>query len=493
MWGAFQKAGARIRLTPQFGNVETGETFNVNKIDGTLDQIFELQDRIVTELAEILRIELTSFETEQIAKPQTARVTAYELYARGKQSFLVFGKESARAAAEYFRQAIVIDPNYAQAWAGLGSLLMPKYISSGNAADLDDGVHALQRAMQLDPSLGEPYAFLAYMLMQQHRYDDAIEAARASLDRDPGAFMGWYLLGAPLLGRGLGRGTLDDMARAILPLLRCRTLNPAFHPAQMTAGLIYRLRGQYAHAAYLLDEAVALERAGAGHVFLGAFVERAIIHANSGELPAALALLDMAIPKYSAMDHVYAETMTAWACFSRGRLMERAQDYSGAARDYENACQVAEANDHRLGIGSHWVRAKLGLARLAFRRGEHSVSDSLVTEATRMLKAKDRFVWINLIGCSQAESYYEVAATHALRDEAGTALEALELAIRFGWSDPHQVNHDPCFDGKRDSQPVRQLMARAASLVTLPAPFGAGGFPDLGEPGIAHVPSLRAG
>ena len=47
VWGAFQKSRARIRLTPQFSNVETGETFSVEKIDGSLDEIFQLQDRIV--------------------------------------------------------------------------------------------------------------------------------------------------------------------------------------------------------------------------------------------------------------------------------------------------------------------------------------------------------------------------------------------------------------------------------------------------------------
>ena len=44
---------------------------------------------------------------------------------------------------------------------------------------------------------------------------------------------------------------LDDLARAILPFLRCRAINPSYHPAQLVAGWIYMLRGQYSQATLL--------------------------------------------------------------------------------------------------------------------------------------------------------------------------------------------------------------------------------------------------
>ena len=492
VWGAFQKSGTRIRLTPQVSDAETGETFAVGKIDGSLDEIFELQDRIVTQLAELLRIELTSIEAEQIAKPETAKISAYELYARGKLTLLQFGKESTRAASEYFRHAIELDPNYALAWAGLGSLLMPKYISTGDPAVLEEGVRALQRALQLDPALGEPHTYLAYMYLQQGRYSEGVDAARVSLEREPGAFMGWYLLGIALLSRALATGSLEDLQRAILPLLRSHAINPSFHPALMVAGHAYMLRGEYAHATKLVDEAVGLERAGTGLIFLGAFVARARIHAHSNESRGALSLLDLAIAKYPATDHVYAETMTAWAMFSRGRVAEGEADFGSAQRDYQNARDLAESHEHRLGMGAHWVNATLGLARMAFRRHERVHSDALLEVAVDMLTRRHRFAWLNLAGCTQAESYYEIAATYALRNEADLMLQALSTAIRFGWADMQQLRSDPCFDDRRDSTQVSALMADAATRVTLPAPAGAGGFPDFSEPRLAIAPSLRA-
>ncbi len=491
VWGAYQKSGERIRLTPQFSDVATGRSIGADKLDGRMEEIFELQDRIVHRLAEMLEVELTQHEVEEVGKPETSDLGAYELYARGKQAFMVFGKESAQAADGYFRKAIALDPGYALAWAGLGSLLMPRYVTSGSATVLDDGVAALQRAMEIDPALGEPYVFLAYMYTQQHRYDEAIAAARTSLERDPGAFMGWYMLGIALLQRGYAGGHLVDLARAIPPLLRCRAINPTFHPAHMVAGSIFLLRGDYGPATMLIDEAVDLERGGAGHLFLGSFVERAVIHVNSGETTEAMALLDTAIGKYTGMDHVYAETMTAWATTCRGCLAERLGDHRGAERDFLAAVAIAEENEHRLGIGSHWVHAKLGLARLAHRRGAPAESASLLDAALEMRATKRRFVWINVVGSTTAESHYAIAATHMMHGEMARGLSALETAVRHGWADRNQLAYDPNFDGVRDDPAVLQLLAHGDAQVTLPGDLGSGGFPDLGGD-AALVPSSPA-
>lgn len=478
VWGAFQKAGSRIRLTPQFGDVATGETISAEKIDGSVDEIFELQDRIVTRLAEALRIKLTSSEVEQIARPQTRDLSAYELYARGKQAFLLFGKESSETAADLFRQAIALDASYALAWAGLGSLLMPRYISTGDPRHLDEGVRALQRAMDLDPALGEPHAFLSYMYTRQHRFDDAVAAARGAIEREPEGYQGWYQLGLAHAVRGFSEGRLDDLRRAIPPLLRCRALAPGYHPQRMIAGALYLLRGQYGHAISVIDEAVEIERKGVGMLFLGSYVQRACLHQNSGEPAKARALLDLAIETYPAIDHVYSETMTAHAYFARGALWEREGDLAAARRDFESACAVAESHEHRLGIGAHWVKSRLGLARLAHRAGDHGMAGRLVDEALATRAGKTRFVWSYIMGCSEAETLYELSATHAVRGNAQAAVDALEEAVQFGWADVHQLSHDPNFAALRESDPVRQLTARAASLVTLPPPVGSGGLPD---------------
>jgi len=479
VWGGFQQSGTRIRLTPHFGDTQTGEIVSAEKIDGDMNEIFALQDHIVTRLADVLRIKLTSAEVREIERPQTSKLPAYELYAKGQQAFQLFGKESARIATEHFRKAVEIDPNYALAWAGLGSLLMPKYIASGKQEDLDEGVTALQRAMELDPVMGEPYAFLAYMYGRQHRYDEAIAAARTAIDRDPGSHFGWYLLGIVFGMRAVERGIPIDMARAIPPILRARAINPEFHPALMMGGDLYMLRGQYAHATTLLDRAVIVERSGKGFIFLGSYVQRAAIHAHSNELDAAAALLDLAITTYPTMDHVYAETMTAFAYFVRGALEEQRGNDEAAERSFRASCRIAESNDHRFGIGAHWTKSKLGLARTAHRRGDDAASDLALIEALHMQTKRPRFVWGFILGGTEGATYYEVAATHAVRGETAECLATLRTAADFGWADMNQLNHDRAFVSLRESAEMRRLASEARSKVTLPPPVGSGGLPDL--------------
>jgi serine/threonine-protein kinase len=478
VWGGFQKAGPRIRLTPHFSDTETGEIISAEKIDGDMEEIFALQDEIVTNLANVLRIKLTSDEVERIGKPETSKLSAYELYAKGQQAFQLFGKESARVASDYFRQAVEIDPNYALAWSGLGSLLMPKYIASGSQRDLDEGVEALQRAMSLDPTMGEPYVFLAYMYGRQHRYDESIAAARTAVDHDPGAFMGWYLLGISHIMRGLETGRLSDLPKIIPPLLRAGAINPVFHPSWMMAGATYALRGEYAHAVTMIDKAVAVEKTGTGFIFLGSYVQRAAIHIHRNELDAGQTLLDRAIDTYPRLDHVYADTMTAYAYFMRGILEEHRGNFAAAQSHFVASCALADSRDHRLAVGAAWTKSKFGLSRAAFRRGDTESSDAALAEALHMQTERPRFVWGYIMGASDAETWYEAAATYAVRGEIEESLAALGRAADVGWSDLNQLNHDPNFGEAREREDFRALAADAFGRVKLPPPVGSGGWPS---------------
>src|SRR3989454_27730 len=103
VWGGFQNVGPALRITPQFAETETEELISAAKIDGPIQEIFALQDRIVTGLMDILNIKLSSHDLERIGRPQTAELQAYEYYAKGRQLFTLFGKTSLEQAAQYFQ------------------------------------------------------------------------------------------------------------------------------------------------------------------------------------------------------------------------------------------------------------------------------------------------------------------------------------------------------------------------------------------------------
>jgi TolB-like protein len=478
VWGGFQKAGERVRLTPHFADADTGVGTDADKIDGKMDDIFALQDRIVTSLTELLRIQLSADERAQIERPETTNLSAYEYYAKGSRAFQLFGTKSAKEADEYFRKAIAIDPDYALAHVGLGSLLMPKYIASGRREDLDEGVASLVRAMELDPSYGEPYVYLAYMYLRQYRYDDALEAARGAIERDPGGYFGYYLLGISYASYALSTGKLDELPKAVRPLLRSRALYPHFHPAHMALGEIYTVRGLDGHAIRMLDEAVAIERTNAGFIFLGSFVQRAAVHLHAGEHEAAWVVVDLALRRYGESDHVYADTMHAAAQFVAGCLHERAGATDEARVSYAAGAALAESRDHRLGIGAQWVKCRCGAARLLARAGARTQANEVVDATRKVFRTRSRFVWGWILNASDCSLHVEIAAALATLRRDDEAVDELHRAIQLGWANRQQFVHDPAFADLKDRVDLQRLMIQASEQVSIPPPVGSGGMPS---------------
>ncbi|MEO8193674.1 MAG: protein kinase [Gemmatimonadales bacterium] len=474
-WGAFQKLGERIRITAHYADIETGDTVHEEKLDGTMEDIFSLQDRIVTRFTDLAGVYLNTGETARI-RAGSRDLTAYEHYARGYQAYHRFGKESAKAAVEHFRAAIRIDPNYAQAHSGLGLIHAPLYIATGNRVVLEEGMAALERALELDPSLGDAYAWLAYMQFRGGRFDDAVKTAVRGIERDPGSFMCWYMLGCSHLSWGVAICRPDELARVVAPMLRSITLNPTFHPAHIALGSVYILRGAHAHATPLIDRAVGIELSGAGHQFIGALVQRAFLHIASGELDLAAPLLNVAIERYTGADHVYAETMCAYAHWARGLVGERLGALDKAEADFRRACEIADAHEGRINIGGHWVKARCGLARVQHRLGLAAEADRSLGEARELFRSRQRFVWTWFVGGTDADMLFEISSTLATMGNNEEALYILGDAADAGWADVTSMRHDPAFADLRDTEAMQKVCLDAASRVIMPPPTGSGGI-----------------
>ena len=476
VWGSYQKLGARLRITPSFTDVRDGAVHAGEKIDGMMDDVFELQDRVVTSLAELLRIPLTTGEVDRIRQPETKSLSAYEHYARGYQDVLRFAKDSIRAAAEHFRAAIAIDPAYAPAFVGLGMMHGPMFIATGRAEILDAGTKYLRKGLELDPTLADGFAWLSYMYARQQRFGESVAAARQGIETDPSSYFCWYMLGSVSLANGVEAHQPELLARGIPPLLRTLTISPKYHAALVVLAHVYQLRGEYGHATRVADEGVQLERSGGGLQFIGSLPQRAAIAIGLGDFEAARPLLAEAVARYEGADHVYAEVMTAYTRWLRGCLAEREGALDLARDEFNHACEIAEANPHRLSIGAHWVKARCGLARMRRREGALEEAALILADALAVFEGRTRFVWRSFIGGSDAEVLYEHAATLADSGRADDALAALRRAADAGWADLPWLHHDPAFAELREQPALGELCAEAAARVALPPPVGSGGL-----------------
>src|SRR5215467_8175851 len=118
--GSVRKAAGRVRITAQLIDATNGAHLWADRFDGSLEDVFDLQDKVASSVAGVIEPALQAAETARSANRPTADLTAYDLYLRA--SVMVFS--SARQIGEALRpleQAIARDPHYgpALAWAAV--------------------------------------------------------------------------------------------------------------------------------------------------------------------------------------------------------------------------------------------------------------------------------------------------------------------------------------------------------------------------------------
>ncbi len=115
--GSVRKAGGRVRITAQLIDATNGAHLWADRFDGSLEDIFDLQDKVATSVAGVIEPALQAVETERSANRPTNDLTAYDLYLRALAEPRPVTKEGNDRALGFLRQAIDIEPGYAAALA----------------------------------------------------------------------------------------------------------------------------------------------------------------------------------------------------------------------------------------------------------------------------------------------------------------------------------------------------------------------------------------
>lgn len=155
--GSVRRSGDQLRITTQLIDAATGFHLWSENFDGTLENIFDLQDRIARLVSE--KMELTM--TDQGEKEYQPKREAYELYLKGIFHWNKRGRDLLKAR-DYFLQSVEIDSTYALAYAALSSThaLMLWYEVGSPIGIPELAVKYGEKAIQLDEDLGEGYAAL---------------------------------------------------------------------------------------------------------------------------------------------------------------------------------------------------------------------------------------------------------------------------------------------------------------------------------------------
>jgi serine/threonine-protein kinase len=264
--GSVRRAANRLRVTTQLVDTRDGFQRWSERYEGTVDDVFAIQDEIGAAIVDALNAALfTGRAAEHITAP-TANLEAYDTFLQGRFFWSRRTVESTRQAIDCFRRAIALDPRYAPAHAGLadGWVTLAVY----GAAPPHEGMLAARRAaltaLELDPNQVEARTALALVLAAYdwdwNRAELAFRDALALNANSANAHQ-WYAAICLTPQRRFG-AALDAMAQA----LALDPLSPVMWATQSSV-LLYARR--YDESAAAARSALELDGGfGVAHFFL---------------------------------------------------------------------------------------------------------------------------------------------------------------------------------------------------------------------------------
>jgi adenylate cyclase len=116
--GSVRKAGQRVRITGQLIDAATSTHLWADRFDGSLEDVFDLQDRVASSVAGVIEPTLEAAEVRRSAARPMQDLTAYDLYLRALQHWGFPSKEHTVRALDLLRRAIECDPHYGPALSG---------------------------------------------------------------------------------------------------------------------------------------------------------------------------------------------------------------------------------------------------------------------------------------------------------------------------------------------------------------------------------------
>src|SRR5712672_1853824 len=219
MEGSVRKAANRVRITGQLIDAATGVHLWADHFEGSLDDIFALQDQVAERVVGAIMPKLERAEIERAKRKPTESLHAYDYYLRGMASFHRGTKERIGEALRLFYKAIELDPDFASAYAmAAGCHLWRKLHGwmDDRSHEVAEGARLAQRAAELGNDDAVALAWGGHALAHlAGDLDGGIALIDKALALNPNLAAAWFLSGFLRIGRGEHEHAIERFARAM--------------------------------------------------------------------------------------------------------------------------------------------------------------------------------------------------------------------------------------------------------------------------------------
>jgi TolB-like protein/Tfp pilus assembly protein PilF len=419
--GGYQRVGPRLRVTSRLADVSTGETVAAEKIDGVLDDIFSIQDRLAASALERLRP-----EGRTSRPPATPKIDAFERHARGRRFFLRLAKGSFEEARRAYEEAIGADPAYAPALAGLAAVHAMRFTFLTDPAELEAASSYARRAIASDPESGEPRVWLGYALMRQGRVEEAVEQQKRAAELDPANPFSWYFSACALGFAGRHAEALPFYQRAVAADARHGW-------SWMGLGWSHVELGAPAEGLWCLEKAVTLEQLGGPHPTVGASGYLGECLRRTGDLENARRRCLDGLDAVERSDSMYRDSFRAICLCALGRTALAQSDAPAARAAFGQAIAHLHGRPRGLGGGHLMVQALAGLARAGEGGGR-------LDEAETLFASRRGHDFSALWTCTDEVSLLELARAASAAGRSDRAKELFQRARSAGSGEARAID-----------------------------------------------------
>src|SRR6476646_5607213 len=250
MEGSIRRAGDRLRITARLAETASGHSVWAERYDRRMEDVFAIQDEIAQSIALALRVVLTDKEKHEIEKVPTSNIQAYDYYLRGRKFLYQLRRPSLEFARQMFARAIVIDPNYARAYAGVADCSSFLYMWFESSEDnLREARSASRRAVELDPESPVTHASLGLALVLSGDHEAAHDEFETALGLCTELFEAYFYYGRSCFAQGQFEKAAELFGQA-------SHANPADFQALSLRGLCFRALDREAEAHEIFQQAL---------------------------------------------------------------------------------------------------------------------------------------------------------------------------------------------------------------------------------------------